>query len=247
MTTVSAPDANPALAFSIAAVPDVAGLKRLHGLPETLADDEVVEFAYQKSRARADTSNAPDELPEWLHRVVSIAAAWHDGQQFRIASFADDDEATLIQRFLDLLADGQPMPVSWQGKRFDLPVLQCRGLQRGVGGGQGLVGARDLAECLGLAPSALNGLYDLGALCGLPHKTPLPEVQAWSAWHAGRAEQIHAACETDALTCYVLHLRFQLMRGEIDATQFAQQTAAVRDALQASGRPLWLEFLASWS
>jgi predicted PolB exonuclease-like 3'-5' exonuclease len=42
----------PVLSFDIETIPDVAGLRALHGLPATLADAEVAEFAFQKQRAK---------------------------------------------------------------------------------------------------------------------------------------------------------------------------------------------------
>jgi cysteine synthase B len=45
----------PVLAFDIETIPDVEGLRRLHGLDTALSDDEVAELAFQQRRARAAT------------------------------------------------------------------------------------------------------------------------------------------------------------------------------------------------
>ena len=59
----------PVLVFDIETIPDVAGLRRLHELPETLSDAEVAELAFQQRRAQ--TGN--DFLPLHLQRIVTIS------------------------------------------------------------------------------------------------------------------------------------------------------------------------------
>ena len=55
-------------AFDIETVPDVAGIRRLHDLPEDLPDHDVAELAAQKRRVQ--TGN--DFLPPYLQRVIVI-------------------------------------------------------------------------------------------------------------------------------------------------------------------------------
>ena len=64
----------PILAFDIETIPDCAGIRRLHDLPEDLPDYDVAEIAAQKRRVQ--TGN--DFLPPYLHRIVVIssASAW---------------------------------------------------------------------------------------------------------------------------------------------------------------------------
>ena len=40
----------PTLVFDIETIPDVAGLRRLHGLPADMSDAEVAELAFQQGR-----------------------------------------------------------------------------------------------------------------------------------------------------------------------------------------------------
>ncbi|MDR3086560.1 MAG: 3'-5' exonuclease, partial [Azoarcus sp.] len=119
-----------ALIFDIETIPDVAGLRRLHDLPESLPEGEVAEFAFQQRRAA--TGN--DFLPHILQRVVTISCALYSLGQFRVFSLSEPDhgEGEIIQRFFDGIEKYTPQLVSWNGGGFDLPVLHYRGLLHGV-------------------------------------------------------------------------------------------------------------------
>jgi hypothetical protein len=237
------------LVFRLLTIPDVAGLRLLHGLPAGLADNEVVELAYQKGRAVADISNAPDVLPHHLQRIVSIACAFHDSQQFRVVSLAQSDqqEKALIQRFADLIERENVQAISWNGDRFDLSVLNARGLVAGVStNAWGQINGEKSGLMQRLHVSDETSMYDLAALSGFPHSPRLHVNQLWHAWCADRADEVHAQCETDAVIAYLLSLRFQLTRGTLSAAQYANGVREVRDMLTGLDAQPWREFLADW-
>ncbi|MEC5388342.1 hypothetical protein VVD49_21595 [Uliginosibacterium sp. H3] len=241
---------SPLLVFRIAAVPDVVGLRGLHGLPAALADNEVVEFAYQKGRALADASNAPDVLGLHLQRVVSIACCVQDDAQFRVVSLADDDEATLIQRFADLVKGERAQPVGWDTARFDWPVLRNRSLVCGAVPGAVLeahVGQFDLASLFAAPDGGRPGLHELARLCGFPGQRGLADNQIWNAWRAGKRDAVHAHCATDAVIGHLVCLRSQMTLGLLDESQYAAKVRMVRAALEALNEPPWREFLADWA
>ena len=49
----------PFLAFDIETVPDVAGIRRLHDLPEDLPDHDLAELAAQKRRVQTGNDFLP--------------------------------------------------------------------------------------------------------------------------------------------------------------------------------------------
>ena len=117
---------NQTLVFDIETIPDVAGLRKLHGLGAEIADRDVAEMAFQRRRQ----ATGSDFLPLHLHRVVAISCALRERDSFSVWSLgeADDDEGELIQRFFDGIEKYTPQLVSWNGGGFDLPVLHYRGL-----------------------------------------------------------------------------------------------------------------------
>src|SRR5919112_373922 len=101
----------PVLTFDIETIPDVAGMRRLYGVPEDLPDAEVAEVAFQKRRSV--TNN--DFLPPHLHRVLVIACVLRDDEGVRVFSIGEPDagEAAAIQRFFEGINKFTPQIVSW--------------------------------------------------------------------------------------------------------------------------------------
>src|SRR6266516_3768300 len=92
------------LVFDIETVPDVEGLRRIHALPQSLSDGDVLDWALREGAGL---------------RVASVGVA-------------GDSEAELIRRFFDLVDKHTLQLVSWNGGGFDLPVLNYRALIHGV-------------------------------------------------------------------------------------------------------------------
>jgi predicted PolB exonuclease-like 3'-5' exonuclease len=254
----------PTLAFDIETVPDIAGLKRLHGLDDSLSDRDVAEFAFSRRRA----SSGGDFLPLHLHRVVAIACALRDGESFRVWSLgsAQDGEAELVRRFYDGVDKYSPQLVSWNGGGFDMPVLHYRGLVHG------LCAARywdmgeddrdfrfnnyinryhtrhlDLMDLLALyQPRAYAPLDEMAKLCGFPGKLGMDGSEVWNAWLQGGIGRIRAYCETDAANTYLMFLRVQCLRGALDKDRYNKECQLVRWTLERAGEPHWREFLDAW-
>jgi len=53
-------------------------------------------------------------------------------------------------------------------------------------------------------------------------------------------------CESDVLNTYLVWLRFQQMRGQLDASQLAEEFTLLENALVAANQPHLSEFLAQW-
>lgn len=257
----------PTLAFDIETVPDVAGIRRLYELDASLNDDEVAEFAFQKRRA----ATGGDFLPLHLQRVVVISCALRDQDRFAVWSLCEPQgEAEIIQRFFDGIEKFTPQLVSWNGGGFDLPVLHYRGLIHGVTAcrywdmGEGdYADSRDfkwnnyisryhtrhldLMDLLALyQPRANAPLDELAKLMGLPGKLGMDGSAVWSAYRAGRINEICDYCETDVVNTFLVFLRFQLMRGALSREAFEREMAAIRTTLAKLDQPHWREFLAAW-
>jgi predicted PolB exonuclease-like 3'-5' exonuclease len=255
----------PTLVFDIETIPDVDGLRRLHRLPSTLADAEVITWALQQRRA----ATGGDFLPLHLHRVVAIACALREGNAFRVWSLGEaaDPEPELIRRFYDGIDRYTPQLISWNGGGFDLPVLNHRALIHGVTAAKfwdwgdddrefrfnsylGRYHTRhlDLMDVLAMyQPRASAGLDVMSRLCGFPGKLGIDGSQVHGAFAAGRIDEIRRYCETDTMNTYLLYLRFQLMRGTLTAGQYAAEISLAREKIVASGLPHWQEFVATWN
>ncbi|MDP2810428.1 MAG: 3'-5' exonuclease [Rhodocyclaceae bacterium] len=258
----------PVLAFDIETVPDVAGLRLLHGLPADLPDAEAAEFAFQKQRAK----NGSDFLPLHLQRVIVISCALRNDDGFRVFSLAEPklSEGEIVQRFFDGIEKFTPQIVSWNGGGFDLPVLHYRGLIHGISAprywdtGEGdyrdsrdfkwnnyisRYHARhlDLMDLLALyQPRASAPLDELAKLMSLPGKLGMDGGAVWQAWLDGKIDDIRDYCETDVANTYLVWLRFQKMRGAMTAAEHDAEAAFVREQLAASDAAHWKEFVGAW-
>ena len=254
----------PVLAFDIETIPDVAGIRRLHGLPEGLADQEVAEVAFQKRRAQTGS----DFLPPHLQRVLVISCVLRDAEQLRIWSIGApaEDEGAAIQRFYDGIERYVPQLVSWNGGGFDLPVLNYRGLLHGVSAPrfweQGdedrdfkwnnyvnryHTRHLDLMDVLAMYQPRNNApLDEVAQLGGLPGKIGMEGAAVWREYQSGAIAQIRNYCEADCANTYLLFLRFQLLRGALERAQYKRECALVRTTLEKLKEPHWGEFLERW-
>jgi predicted PolB exonuclease-like 3'-5' exonuclease len=253
----------PVFAFDIETIPDVEFGRRLYGL-EGLTDKQV-GYVMQAKRREA---TGGEFLAHEQHRIVAISVALRSREQFKVWSLGDADapEAELIQRFFDGIERLSPDLVSWNGGGFDLPVLQYRALRHGIVAprywevGDNDQGFRfnnylnrfhwrhlDLMDVLSSFQSrARASLENISLLLGQPGKLGMSGAQVWDAYLDGQIEHIRNYCETDVLNTFLVYLRFQMIRGNLTADEYAAELALVRASLVGAERPHLNEFLAAW-
>lgn len=254
----------PTLIFDIETIPDTDGLKVLLGLPEETSADDVANIAFHQRRQH----NGSDFLPLQQHKVCAISCALREGDSFKVWTLgsAESSEAEIIQRFFDGIEKYTPNLVSWNGGGFDLPVLHYRGLVHGIQAprywdmgdddrefkwnnyiSRYHMRHLDLMDLLAMyQPRANAPLDEIAQLCGFPGKLGMDGSKVWDAYKAGEIEAIRNYCETDVANTYLVFLRFQLMRGALNAASYANEIALVRETLTTYNGIHWQEFLNSW-
>jgi predicted PolB exonuclease-like 3'-5' exonuclease len=252
----------PVLAFDIETVPDVAGIRRIHGLPADLPDREVAEIAFQVRRVKTGS----DFLPPHLQRVVVISCVLRSDEGVRVFSL-EGGEAEVIRRFYEGIEKFVPQLVSWNGGGFDLPVLNYRALIHGVCAplfwemGDENRDFRynnyvsryhtrhlDLMDVLAMYQPRNNApLDDVAQLAGLPGKIGVGGAKVWETYLAGETASIRDYCEADTVNTYVLYLRYQLLRGLCSRDLYKEEVGLLRKYLEAQGKPHWREFLSLWN
>ncbi|MFZ9709571.1 MAG: 3'-5' exonuclease [Steroidobacteraceae bacterium] len=251
------------LVFDIETIPDVELGRRVFAL-EGLSDEQVAKAMF--AHARQHTGS--EFLPHEQHRVVAISCVLRKGDTLKVWSLGElgSDEGELLSRFFEGIDRTTPKLVSWNGGGFDLPVMHYRALRHGI------VARRywetgdednsfrwnnylsryherhtDLMDVLsGYQPRARASLSDMAHLLGLPGKLGFSGERVWPAYQAGDLDGIRRYCETDALNTWLVYLRFERMRGRLDAEEFAAEERRVRDWLSSSGESHFKEFLAAW-
>ena len=210
-----------------------------------------------------------DLLPAHQQRVVAISCVMRSSEGVRVFSLGDEQagERELVQRFFDGLERYAPTLVSWNGSGFDLPVLHYRALAHGlcrapryweVGEGDRdfrynnylaryhwrHVDLMDVLSAYGASGRA--SLDHIAQLLKLPGKLGMSGADVWPAYRRGEIAAIRNYCETDALNTYLIYLRFQVLRGGLDAKQHAHEVQQVEAKLEQSDRPHLREFLEAW-
>ena len=251
------------LAFDIETVPDVEFGRRLHGLAGL--SDKQVGYVMQ-TRQREQTGSEFLSLEQ--HRVVAISVGMRSRDGFKAWSIGEPDssESELVRRFFDGIERYTPTLVSWNGSGFDLPVLHYRALRHGIQAhrywemGDEDQSFRwnnylsrfhwrhvDLMDVLaGFQGRGRVRLDSMAQLLGLPGKLGMKGEEVWAAYLDGRAADIRNYCEADVLNTYLVYLRFELMRGRLDAVEHERECELVRAWLGASDRAHLQEFLAAW-
>ncbi len=252
------------LVFDIETVPDTALGRRAHGLRD-LSDEQVAQIMLTKRRQETGS----EFLSHEQHRIVAISVVMRSRDNLRVWSLGDEAaaEKELIERFFDGLDKFTPDLVSWNGAGFDLPVLHYRALLHGVTAsrywetGETDHGFRysnylsrfhwrhmDLMDILsGFQGRGRASLDAVATLLGLPGKMGMNGADVWDAYRRGELERIRAYCETDVLNTYLIFLRFELMRGNLNPAEHAGEVARVRQFLLESAAGHHREFAAAWS
>jgi 3'-5' exonuclease len=224
------------LIFDTETIPDIDALYRLGFIDEPSIEQADVYIA----------SRDNPFLPHHLQKIVAISCVLeayspHDEfniQKIHVNSLCDEDatEASMIQKFFQLIDHYTPQLVSWNGSGFDLPVLQQRAMIHGVEattywdlGERNTEKSKsfkwnnyisryhlrhlDLMDVLaGYQPKANAGLEAMARLCGLPGKLGMSGDQVWAAYQNKQLAEIRAYCETDVINTYLLFKRFNCMR-----------------------------------
>jgi hypothetical protein len=249
--------------FDIETIPDIEFGREMWNL-ENLSDEDVAT-AMTFMRQQEIGS---DFLPLYQHKVVAISVAFRTGDSFKIWSLGDNasDEADLVSRFYDGIDRYSPNLISWNGTGFDLPVLHYRALKNNIQAprywemGDNDRDFRynnyvnryhwrhtDLMEVL----SAFQGrgrasLEQISILLGFPGKLGMSGDQVWSTYLDGGIDDIRNYCETDTLNTYLIYLRFEFMRGNLNEKDLVREYQLVRSTLSSMNRSHLNKFLASW-
>ena len=85
-------------------------------------------------------------------------------------------------------------------------------------------------------PRATAPLDDIAVLLGLPGKMGHSGAEVWDQFQQGKLEDIRNYCETDVLNTYLVYLRYELMRGHLDAAGLKREEMLVRDMLKSANK-----------
>ncbi len=214
--------------FDIETRIDKTLLNRVFFADQGLTDSEAYDRFRQESRGRNS-----DFMPLTLHVPIAIAVG-DVGEDYVLRSverLALDDysEEHLVREFWQWEERFGGVMVSFNGRGFDLPVLELAAFRYGIAAPRYFADeqsarSRNSEQHLDLYDFLCNhgtrglrgGMDLLLKMSGLPGKTGINGSQVQEYFETGRLAEIQHYCCTDVIQTYFLLLRVELMRGRLD-------------------------------
>lgn len=201
-----------------------------------------------------DKRGNPDEFPPIpAHKIVSIGTLEMD-REFKVlkagtAGVCGGRERDHLKAFLDLIGPETRL-VDWNGRGFDMPVIQSRCFRYGIqipfyfakqkdnygkvsswskeyrdryGGLQ--IDVRD--EWTNRGAFRETHLAELAVLMGLPGKTDMDGSKVYEAWALEKFKEIDRYCMQDVYQTACVFLRFLHLRGLMTDMAYRSAVAGV--------------------
>ena len=224
--------------------------KRLVNLVNYPDDGLSDEDAYERHRQDLIEQSGSDFFPVVYHVPITVCvgtvASGSKLFNIELLGTPNFDEVEIVRIFWEKLNNFNGSLVTYNGRNFDLPVMELQALKHGISapayfnerfghryrfGQDGHYDLQDFLTNYG-AVRLRGGLKSLARLLDLPGKSDMHGALVQGYWENGRLEEINTYCMQDVLLTYLLFLRVELSRGRID-----RQThdAAYHDALERFG------------
>jgi predicted PolB exonuclease-like 3'-5' exonuclease len=199
--------------------------------------------AYERFRQQiiAQREGRSDFMPIAFHIPISIVIGnvTSHGILTAVEALCEQNysEEAIVREFWRRVEIFPGTLVSFNGRNFDLPVLELQALRYGCQAPRYFnekyghryryseEGHYDLLDFLSNvgAHRIRGGFHLLTKLIGLPGKTWIDGSMIQGLWEAGQLAHIQAYCRQDVIQTYGLFLRIELMRGRL--TPQGYQTA----------------------
>lgn len=213
-----------------------------------------------------------DFLPHVYHVPVSVAMAGVD-ERFALVGLTTLDRPRFRPHVISRhFWEGwekrrQPQLVSFNGRGFDLPVLEMAAFRYGIAApgwfgvdGPGSPRSRynqrkhlDLMEFLTShgAVRQTGGLHLLATLLSKPGKMETRGSMVQELWDAGESKRIDDYCLCDVLDTYFVHLRLAVLRGMVRSESEASLVESARALIETQveeypGLVEYLEKFRAW-
>lgn len=207
---------------------------------ETVPDKSLWTPAPPKPRARVKK----DEFaPLYAHRPIVIGYALFDDNLMlqNLGAVANDNEPQLIAQFSEWFATQEVTLVTFNGRGFDVPVLNLRALRHGLD--QRYYGPAhrrkydeenhlDLMAALtdhGALGRSGFSLGTLSTVIGLGGKSDFDGSMVAAEYAKGGIEKIRTYCCQDLARTGFLLMRYLLMRGRLTLDQYRAAANALYD------------------
>jgi predicted PolB exonuclease-like 3'-5' exonuclease len=212
-----------------------------------------------------------DFIPYTFQKPVSVAVAKvNAGFELIDLVTLDDPEyrtPVIVENFWrGWLSYGMPTLVSFNGRGFDIPLLELAAFRYGIAvpdwfnlqerswdqkrnryNVQAHLDLQDLFTNYG-ATRLNGGLNLIATLLGLPGKMDIAGHMVQNLYDEGNLAEINAYCRCDVLDTYLVFLRAMVLLGRLELTREQELFARTRHWLEqrVDQQPLYREYLQQW-
>ena len=230
--------------FDIETIPCIETAKKLLSLDQNTTEDEVVQKL--KEYHLEITQGQNDFFRQPFHKVVCVSfiagqfVTGKDGKErytikhLKTGGRNNETEEEIIRGIFEYLAKHNSRLISFNGRGFDLSVLQYRAMKYGIEAGWIYEGGVhnynhrfatekhfDLLDNFSnFGASARVKMSEIAALLSVPCKQNGDGSEVYEMFKAGKIEDICNYCETDVLATYVMYLKFQRHAGKITQANY---------------------------
>ena len=239
--------------------PDLMAGRRLYHLSADVADEEVMRVMWEHAAGYDPERNPQPFLKTILCRLVSIAAVVRtvsptSGVSLALWSVpalgeplvgeprvdpAGVPEADVLQAFLGHYERRSPVLVGYNSRSADLHILFQRAFVNGLQlpaffreatakpwNQEGV----DLMDCLGGHGHGYSAsLNEVANLCGIPGKLDTTGDDVARLYYGGKLRGVVEYNMFDALTTYLVWLRYEFFSGRFTPAQYAEEQTRLRD------------------
>lgn len=250
------------LVLDTESIPDGKLLGLIRFPEDGLSPEAAIDRA--QADARENSRDGSDFLPVAFQIPVSVcvarvgadfrlqALACLDAPQFRTREMVETFWRGVDQRY------SKATLVTFNGRGFDLPLLELAAFRYGCAGRDYFRGGRarfngqhfDLMDWLtnygGCRLS--GGLNLLSKLLGKPGKMGVAGHQVYGMYQAGKLQEINDYCMADTLDTYFVFLRTRVLTGDITLAQEQELVEAAKTWITAKSAelPALSQYLANW-
>lgn len=224
--------------LSIATVPDIEALRSIHKFDD-LSDEGVLSAALHLHHQQ----NGNKILPLYQQQIVSIGAVKRlESGEVALHGFdhQPENEVDQLVQLNEFTANAEKI-ISWEMNSFDLPLINYRLLNHNIACVNFYKACKvSLSDCLRNSDGDSKGnagvdLAGLSRSLGFPDIDSLTQQESIECFLNNQMQRVHTANQTMVLNCYLINLRYQLIRKGMSSAEYDAACEKLFEALGASG------------
>ena len=197
---------------------------------ETVPEDEPKQEEKQQKEEDKEAGSQKSFPPTFKHRIITIGVLWlSERLNFKkLGIFSEGKkEKAVVADFNAFVAKNKPVLVSYNGRRFDLPVIMLRSLKYGLNMEWFVKTSEysrrypptkhlDLCDILAeYGAASYTSLDNMSHLVGLAGKKGMEGSKVKEEFEKGNLELIRNYCLHDVVLTGCVFLRYLLVSGDL--------------------------------